>query len=318
MSIPPETPDTGTDTAGAAAAPRPELSFGGVADAYERGRPGYPRDAAAWLAGSSPLSVLELGSGTGKLTEQLVALGHDVHATDPDPAMLDLLARKLPEVRISQTTAEEIPAADASYDVVVAAQCYHWFDKERALPEIARVLKRGGVFAMVWNVRDERIPWVKRLGHLIGRQDVTGSGPDDALEGSPYFGPVESETFKQWQVVDRESIQDLVLSRSNVAVLGAEQREAKLREVLAFYDDFGRGMDGMQVPYVVQCFRATVGIRPARREDAGEHGGAGEARDATRDVAREDARDDAAERETVGVADPPTDDDSGMLLIDFR
>ncbi|UMG94021.1 class I SAM-dependent methyltransferase [Nocardioides sp. TF02-7] len=150
---------------------------------------------------------------------------------------------------------------------MIAAQCYHWFDHDRALPEIARVLKRGGSLSLVWNTRDERIPWVKRLGRLIGNQDQ-GAGPGEALESSPYFGPVEQETFKHWQTVNRESIQDLVLSRSNVAVLPAEAREAKLREVLAFYDDFGRGMDGMQLPYVTQCFRAVVGIKPQPRPAA--------------------------------------------------
>jgi SAM-dependent methyltransferase len=296
--------------------PRPALSFGSVVDAYERGRPGYPIDAVRWLTGDEPLSILELGAGTGKLTRELVALGHDVHATDPDPAMLDVLARNYAVTRISQTTAEEIPAPDSTFDIVIAAQCYHWFDHERALPEIARVLKRGGSLSLVWNTRDERIPWVKRLGRLIGRPGQ-GSGPGEELESSPYFGPVERETFKHWQVIDRSSIQDLVLSRSNVATLPAEAREAKLRDVLAFYDDFGRGMDGMQLPYVTECFRAVVGIKPqpkpttfvaGEQERPGVAAGADEGGEPTQPVALDDDP----------VVDPPTDDDSGMLLIDFR
>jgi len=134
----------------------PARSFGGVADAYDRGRPTYPREAAVWLTSEKPLSVLELGAGTGKLTEQLVALGHDVHATEPDPKMLAILDRNLPDVRLSRAPAEEIPAGDASYDVVVSAQAFHWFDPDRALPEIARVLKPHGRLSLVWNQRDER------------------------------------------------------------------------------------------------------------------------------------------------------------------
>jgi SAM-dependent methyltransferase len=302
MSHTPETPD----------ARRAALSFGSVVDAYHRGRPGYPLDAVRWLTGDEPLSVLELGAGTGKLTQALVELGHDVHATDPDPAMLDVLARTVHVSRISQTSAEEIPAADATYDVVVAGQAYHWFDKERALPEIARVLKRGGSLSLVWNQRDERIPWVRRLGGIIGRQE-TGAGPDDALETSPYFGPVEARTFKQWQVVDRESIRDLVLSRSNVATLDADAREAKLREVLAFYDDFGRGMDGMQLPYVVQCYRAVVGIRP-RTEEPPMDAAAPAADDAPPPYEGEPTQPVRLSE----LTEPPSDDDSGVLLIDFR
>ena len=131
---------------------------------------------------------------------------------------------------------------------MVAAQAFHWFDHDRALPEIARVLKPGGRLALVWNQRDERIPWVRRLGAIIGNQDQLAVRRRRWWT-SPLFGDVEDETFRHWQVVDRTSIQDLVLSRSNVAVLDEDGRAAKLAEVLAFYDDYGRGMDGMQLPY---------------------------------------------------------------------
>ena len=80
---------------------------GPVAAAYDRGRPAYPRDAAAWLVGREAAEILELGAGTGKLTTELVALGHDVHATDPDEAMLEVLRERVPGVRTSVGTAEE-------------------------------------------------------------------------------------------------------------------------------------------------------------------------------------------------------------------
>ena len=293
------------------------LAFGAVAEAYDRGRPGYPREAVAWLTGEQPLTVLELGAGTGKLTEHLVALGHDVHATDPDPRMLDRLALRLPELRVSQTGAEEIPAADASYDLVVAAVAFEHFDAEKALPEIARVLKRGGTFAVVRNLRDERIPWVKRLGNLIGHH-TAGAGLHEEIEASPYFGPSENASFKQWQVIHRDSVQDLVRSLPEVAVLERTGQESRLREVLAFYDDFGRGMDGMQLPYVTECFRAVVGIQPrtARPEPVAI-------------AAPEGATDEPVGEDTVPIGastasnlppavEPPADDDTGMLLIDFR
>ena len=247
----------------------PARSFGGVADAYDRGRPTYPREAAVWLTSEKPLSVLELGAGTGKLTEQLVALGHDVHATEPDPKMLAILDRNLPDVRLSRAPAEEIPAGDASYDVVVSAQAFHWFDPDRALPEIARVLRPHGRLSLVWNQRDERIPWVKRLGRIIGTQEHL-TDPGELLERAKLFGSVEQESFRFWQVVDRRSVQDLVRSRSNVAVLPPGEQEAKMAEVLAFYDDYGRGMDGMQLPYTASCFRAEVqdGVLPTVTEPA--------------------------------------------------
>ncbi|MEV7429793.1 class I SAM-dependent methyltransferase [Nocardioides sp. NPDC092400] len=273
----------------------PGRSFGGVADAYDRGRPSYPREAAAWLAGTDGCTVLEVGAGTGKLTKVLADLGHDVHATEPDPALLELLKRDLPDVPVTGAPAEDLPLPDASIDVVVCAQAFHWFDHERALPEIARVLRPGGRLALVWNVPDTRIPWVRRLGELLGTQEQQ-EDPAGAVVTSPLFGFVDEATFKHWQVVDRHSIRDLALSRSGVATLPEAEREARLAEVVAFYDDFGRGMDGMQLPYLARCFRATV----VREETAG-----------------------AAEEEPEGERDPMTDTisdgtDTDMLLIDFR
>lgn len=271
-------------------------SFGAVADAYDRGRPTYPPDAAAWLVGARPTTVLELGAGTGKLTRQLVELGHDVHATDPDEAMLTVLRHELPDVRATVGGAEEIPAGDASFDVVVSAQAFHWFDLDRALPEIARVLKPGGRLALVWNEQDGRIPWVRKLGRIIGTQEREND-PTDAIVGCGRFGEVESATFKQWQVVDRESILDLARSRSNIAVLDDGPREALLDEVRAFYADYGRGMDGMQLPYVVRCFRSVVADTIVTRSAP----------------AAETVPGDDATPETTSDGT-----DTDMLLIDFR
>jgi ubiquinone/menaquinone biosynthesis C-methylase UbiE len=274
-------------------------SFGGVADAYDRGRPSYPREAAAWLVGRDAATVLELGAGTGKLTRQLVALGHDVHATEPDADMLAVLERDLPATRATQAPAEELPVQDHSVDVVVAAQSFHWFDHERALAEFARVLRPGGHVALVWNYRDERIPWVRRLGHLIGTQEQVVSASADPLVLSEQFGYVEESSFTHWQQINRESLQDLVLSRSNIATLDEADRAARLAEVVAFYDDFGRGIDGMQLPYVAHCYRAQLLSRPGERAD--DPDGDGPAGPPT---------------------EPPTDRDDGgdsdLLLIDFR
>jgi SAM-dependent methyltransferase len=293
----------------------PALSFGKVAALYDRGRPTYPRDAVTWLVGSSPTSVLELGAGTGKLTEVLFSMGHDVFATDPDDRMLDILSVKLPHVRATAGTAEQIPAPDGSYDVVVAGQAYHWFDQETALAEIARVLKPGGHLALVWNERDERIPWVKKLGRIIdttGRTEAELEHPE--IPASGLFSAVESAQFRHWQTVNRDSICDLVLSRSNLNVLSEEERERKRAEVVAFYDDYGRGMDGMQLPYTAYCFRAAVVPKPVSTLLSSEpqpHHLPLSHRMSTTDTADRLPR-------ILTEPEPASDDDTGMILIDFR
>jgi SAM-dependent methyltransferase len=222
-------------------------SFDTVADAYDRGRPSYPDEAVTWLVGSEQKSVLEVGAGTGKLTERLLALGHDVHATEPSRAMLDLLKERLPDVRSSYAAAESLPALEA----------FHWFDQETSLAEFARVLRPGGRVALLWNTRDVKIPWVRKLGTLIGDQDAAIEAPE-SLVRSQQFGFVEESSFRHWQTVNRDSLCDMALSRSTIATLESTVRERKLAEVRALYDDYGRGVDGMQFPWIARCFRASV------------------------------------------------------------
>jgi SAM-dependent methyltransferase len=243
--------------------------FGKVAESYDRGRPTYPRDAVEWLVGTPPRSVLELGAGTGKLTRTLVELGHDVHATEPDEAMLEVLRRNLPDVRSSLGSAERIPAPDLSYDVVVVGQAFHWFDAEKALHEISRVLNPGGTLALAWNQRDESIPWVRKLGRIIDRP-VESMDPGEALLDSGCFEGVEHARYSFWQTIHRSSVVDLVLSRSHLAGLPEDERAAKRAEVLAFYDDYGRGMDGMQLPYLTKCYRADVLEQSSAQPDESE------------------------------------------------
>lgn len=240
-------------------APSPALSFATVAEVYDRARPSYPPEAVGWLVGEEPADVLELGAGTGKLTELLVAAGHQVTATDPLPEMLALLRARVPGARTALAGAERIPVASGSVDVVVCAQAFHWFNHPVALDEIARVLRPGGVLALVWNTRDEGIPWVRKLGALLEgndaglEKDLSGPARDSAL-----FVDWDERVFRFWQSLRRDELADLVRSRSAVALMPEHQREDLIARVGALYDDYGRGPDGMQLPYLTRCFRTTV------------------------------------------------------------
>ena len=109
-------------------------------------------------------------------------------AVDPIPEMLELLRASLPETRALLGTAEEIPLEDNSVDAVLVAQAWHWVDPERAIPEVARVLRPGGRLGLVWNTRDERLGWVRELGRdhrqrrRRGRFDVTLPTPFTELQ----------------------------------------------------------------------------------------------------------------------------------------
>src|SRR5262249_23471773 len=129
----------------------PYTAFADVAGAYERGRPEYSAEAIRWLVGEEPRDIVDLGAGTGKLTRGLLALGHRVVAVEPLAEMRGELERAVPGARALAGSAEAIPLQDGAADAVTTAQAFHWFDHAKALPEIARVLRRGGRLALVWN-----------------------------------------------------------------------------------------------------------------------------------------------------------------------
>ena len=240
-------------------------TFGGIAEVYERTRPGYPDEAVRWMAGSTPGRVLELGAGTGKLTAPLLAQGHTVVATDPEMQMLKPLRKRLKGARVARARAEQIPLRSSSVDTVVAGQAFHWFDPGSALPEIARVLRPGGTLALVWNLRDETVPWVRRLGRLIGSEQP--EDPTELLEDSGLYDGIEHHTFRHWQEVHRDSLVGLVESRSKVADMPEDERTTLLAKVGELYDDYGRGHDGMLLPYHCETFRCRVsGLANFRRD----------------------------------------------------
>lgn len=234
----------------------PATAFAEVAGAYERGRPGYPEEAVRWLAGDEPRDVVDLGAGTGKLTRALVELGHRVTAIEPLPEMLELLPAAAPGAFAILGNAEIIPLPDDHADVVTCAQSFHWFDHAVALPEIARVLRPDGRLAVVWNSRDDRDPWSARLSALIGEETVE---EEDVLprpiDESSLFGPVETAVFRFEQLLDRETLLELVLSRSYCAKLPPAEREPILEAVGRLYDETA-GTEGVRLPYLTECFRA--------------------------------------------------------------
>lgn len=234
-------------------------SFGRAVGEYERARPSYPQEAVDWLVPDGVGTVLDLGAGSGKLTRSLVAKGLDVVAVEPDDVMRAALASALPSVRALKGTAEDIPLPDASVDMITAAQSWHWVDEARALPEAARVLKPGGSLALIWNIRDESVPWVERLGDIMG-----GSAAEIAVEkgitiGAP-FGPTDRFEVGWNATTSLDGLLTLAASRSYVITADAGRRGRVfdgIRELVA-NDPALAGRGEFELPYRTFCFRAAL------------------------------------------------------------
>jgi ubiquinone/menaquinone biosynthesis C-methylase UbiE len=174
-----------------AARERQRSSFDAAAAEYERARPGYPDAAVDWIVPAGARQVADVGAGTGKLTRALLARGLEVTAVEPLEGMRETLAAQLPEARAVAGSAEALPLADDSLDLVTFAQSWHWVDEEPALAEAARVLRPGGTLACIWNFRDDECDWMNELGKLI-RQfgGDTEVGEEFTLDGP--FGPTRN------------------------------------------------------------------------------------------------------------------------------
>jgi SAM-dependent methyltransferase len=209
-------------------------SFGPAADLYDRSRPRYPRESLQWALGGEPRDIVDLGAGTGILTRLLRELGHRVIAV-----------------------ATSIPVDDASQDAVTAGQAYHWFAGEPAHIEIARVLRPGGFFVPIWNVRDESTPWVAALSEVFDGHRARTAIDERHLQPDqfgPAFGPAELRLFHWSTTHTADSLVDLIRSRSYYLVSDADTRATLERKVRALAGTLGT--ERFELPYVTYTYRA--------------------------------------------------------------
>ncbi len=224
--------------------PAAAVGFEREAATYALARPGYPAALLAWLrdparaALGAGVDACDVAAGTGLFTRVLVEAGARVVAIEPVAAMREQLARTLPNVEIRDGTAEAMPLADASLDLLSVAQAFHWFDAHAALREIRRVLRPGGRFVLVWNVRNESVDWVRAFTDTIER--LAGGRPytpprdtswEDVVAAAGGFTHLASGLFDNPQPMTPEGLVARALSTSFVAALPADRQRALLDAV---------------------------------------------------------------------------------------
>jgi SAM-dependent methyltransferase len=228
-------------------------SFESVAAEYERHRPGYPEEALRWATEQLGLDpgarVLDIGAGTGKLTRRLVSLGYDVVAVEPGAPMLDELRAAVPEAEAREASAESIPVRDETVDAAFAGQAYHWFDRERALPELQRVIKTGGGLVLLWNWWNERDPLQRELGELIG---YAGHEPyrNEELPGEPWFREVGRTVVETLEESSPDALVGYLSTASAFLTAEPDEREESLRAVHELASRYGERFPLPRLTYV--------------------------------------------------------------------
>ncbi|NNH68825.1 class I SAM-dependent methyltransferase [Nocardia uniformis] len=238
-------------------------SFGAESETYDEHRPDYPITAVRWalepVVDRTGPEVLDLGAGTGKLTGVVLAAGVRVRAVEPDAAMRATLRQRYPEVPTLVGTAESIPLPDDSVDAVVVGQALHWFNLSLAFPEIARVLRPGGVVAALWNANDISIEWVAELDRISRTRVSFEHRPEHELPAHPLFRPFERNGFPHSHRRTVESLTATIGTHSHTLVISAAERTEVLERIRSFLR--GRpetGTGEFEMPLRTKVIRAVV------------------------------------------------------------
>lgn len=218
--------------------------FGRDAAAYERHRPNFPSEAIDHLLGLVDTTrAVEIGAGTGKATESVARDGQELICLEPAPGMASLLrARQLPGVEVVESRFEDWDGPQGAFDLVFAAQAWHWVDQDRGYLHALRVLRPGGALALMWNlslVRYEPFENIYRrlVPQLLDEQDQRIQRRDhppwlgDMTEHG--FGDLRRFTHRWDRQLDAAGIRGLYSSYSDHMLLPESIREPLLDEVEA-------------------------------------------------------------------------------------
>jgi len=242
----------------------PTLTFEAAADLYDRSHADYPAEAVDLLVRLLGLhagrTLLDLGAGTGKFSRLAAAHGATVVALEPAAGMIRQAGG--PGILLVRAVAEALPIRRHGADAVCAASAFHWFDGRRALGEVHRALRRGGRLALLWNQRDDAVPWVAALSQIVDRYEegwpryrsgAWRAAFDDARD---LFQPIEDAHFRHVHELPPECVEDRIESVSFIAALPGAERAAIRAEVRALLDAHPQtaGRTELRLPYRTDVF----------------------------------------------------------------
>lgn len=244
------------------------MSFGTIATDYDRLRPSPPEAAIDWLLPANCQVAVDLGAGTGLLSRALARQVPRVVAVEPDERMAAVLQDRSPGVEVVPGRGEAIPLPDASADGVFISSAWHWMDPELAVPEIARVLRDGGRFGLIWTSRDREVGWVRELNRLREPDWAARTEePDDrgrprarhrdiTLPDTAPFGAAEIAEFAFQREMTVGDFVAMLGTYSGVITASPQEREAALARVRTALQERFPGADEIDVPMRSLCWRA--------------------------------------------------------------
>jgi SAM-dependent methyltransferase len=172
------------------------VDFGRTAFDYRKFRAGFPVEFFEGIARQFALRpgmrALDLGTGTGTVARGLAQLGLDVTAVDPAIALMqqaaDIDREAQVKVEYIEARAEDLPFDAASFDLVTAGQCWHWFKRDAAAAEVMRLLRPDGILIIA------HFDWIPLPGNVLAATEAM------IIEANPAWKPMSGSTgiHPQW------------------------------------------------------------------------------------------------------------------------
>ncbi|MEY9873886.1 SAM-dependent methyltransferase [Streptacidiphilus sp. MAP12-33] len=247
------------------------LVFGTTAEQYDAARPGYSAllvDTVLDYVGNASPRALEIGAGTGKATVAFAGRGLPVLAVEPDPRMAEVLRRNttaLPQVDVEVGLFEQWQRAERRFDLLYAAQAWHWLDPETRRDHTFDALVPGGTVALFWNFAPMVDPVLHReftaidadygteLGRLTGlatefegeiEATEENGWPSVDFAGDPRFTDQRSVRVRNGRTRhDADAWLSRVATQSGVQILEPERRATLLAALRRVLDTHGAGLD---------------------------------------------------------------------------
>ncbi len=242
------------------------MSFGAIADDYDRLRPAAPPEAINWLLPERRQVVVDVGAGTGKLTRAVAGKAGHVVAVEPDERMRVVLTARSPGVEVLTGRGENIPLPDASADVILVSSAWHWMDPDLAVPEIARVLRDGGRLGVIWTGRDRSVEWLRpeewfsEPGQQLAEQpdgdrDHEGDRVVRLPDGAPFVN-IETAMFRFTRSLPVPDVIELLATNSRIITASAAAKAAGRARAAAALADRFPGATEIDFPTRSRCWRA--------------------------------------------------------------
>jgi SAM-dependent methyltransferase len=242
-------------------------SFGSIAADYDRLRSQPFPDAVDWLVPDRRDLLVDIGAGTGLFTRALASRAGHVIAIEPDSRMRAVLGTRSPGVEVLAGSGEDIPLPDACADGVFASSAWHWMDPDRALPQVARVLRDGGRFGVIWTGRDRDSEWLRADDWF--REAARDAGPSDAEPGETryrrrvqalpaggLFTNIETRVFQFTRTMSPADLVEMLATYSRVITAPPEERERGRVRASAALAEMFPGASQIDVPFRSRCWRA--------------------------------------------------------------